>query len=70
MKVMATGLFDDKRVYFVRQKKIVIKKREKKLHRKSKWSNIKYFLNVYLLIKTTQKCSNFVDPRTTGHSSG
>ena len=57
-----TGLSDEERLHFVRpKKKFVIKKPEKKRHKKSKRSNIKYFLTIYFLTETTQKCTNFVD---------
>ena len=55
------GLSDKERVNFVRPKQNLIKNREKKRHKKSKRSNIKYFLTIYFLIQTTQKCTNFVD---------
>ena len=42
-------------------KKPLIKKRQQKWHKKSKRSNIKYFLTVYFQTETTQKCKNLVD---------
>ena len=57
-----TGLSDEERVNFVRPKRNrYLKNAEKKRHKKSKRSNIKYFLTIYFLTETTQKCTNFVD---------
>ena len=36
------------------------KKREKNGSKKSKRSDIKYFLTIYFLTETTQKCANFL----------
>ena len=67
-----TGLSDKERVNSVRPKQIVIKKREKKPHKKLKRSNINYFLTIYFLTETTQKCTNFVDTLLgrRGHRTG
>ena len=58
-KYDSTGLSDEERVNFVRPK--IRYKNAKKRHKKSKRSNIKYFLTIYFLTETTQKCTNFVD---------
>ena len=61
IKHIATGLSDEERLNFVRPKKNLYKKTaKKKRHKKTKRSNIKYFLTISLLTETTQKCTNFV----------
>ena len=39
----------------------LFKKTQKKGSKKSKQFDIKYFLTIYFLTKTTQKCANYVD---------
>ena len=51
------------------KKKSLLKNAEKKRHQKSKRSNIMYFLTIYFLTKTTQKCTNFVDTLLVLHFS-
>ena len=39
----------------------LLKKVKKSRSKKSKQSDIKYFLTIYLLTETTQKCEHFID---------
>ena len=60
--IFATGLSDEEGVNSVRPKRNRYKKNAKtKRHKKSKQSNIKYFLTIYFLTETTQKWTNFVN---------